>query len=115
MKRLVLVSVLLLGGAIAAHADTSTYTYTSKTPRSDADLQAAGDYCDQRLGQVHNGEITPPRYKQCMLSRGWRYQSTARDHTPSEHTPSEQTWIDPDTGDTCHDILGGIGSSCGNF
>jgi hypothetical protein len=108
MKRLVLVTLLLLGGGIAAHADTSTYT--SKIPRSDADLQAAGDYCDQMLGPVHNGEITPTKYKRCMLSRGWRYQSMAR-----EHTSSEQTWIDPDTGDTCHDILGGIGSSCGNF
>jgi hypothetical protein len=103
MKRLVLVTMLLLGGGIAAHADTSTYT--SKIPRSDADLQAAGDYCDQMLGPVHNGEITPLKYKRCMLSRGWRYQSTAREHT----------WIDPDTGDTCHDILGGVGSSCGNF
>jgi hypothetical protein len=100
--------MLLLGGGLAAHADTSTYT--SKTPRSDADLQAAGDYCDQLLGMVHNGEVTPPKYKQCMLSRGWRYQSTAREHASSQHT-----WIDPDTGDTCHDILGGIGSSCGNF
>jgi hypothetical protein len=103
MKRLVLVTLLLLGGGIAAQADTSTYT--SKIPRSDADLQAAGDYCDQMLGPVQNGEITPTKYKRCMLSRGWRYQSTAR----------EKTWIDPDTGDTCHDILGGAGSSCGNF
>jgi hypothetical protein len=103
MKRLVLVTMLLLGGGLAAHADTSTYT--SKIPRSDADLRAAGDYCDQMLGPVHNGEITPLKYKRCMLSRGWRYQSTAR----------EQTWIDPDTGDTCHDILGGAGSSCGNL
>jgi hypothetical protein len=45
-----------------------------------------------------------------MQSRGWRYQSTARVHTAPVHT-----WIDPDTGDTCHDILGGLGSSCGNF
>jgi hypothetical protein len=103
MKRMALVAVLLLGGGIAAHADTSVYT--SKYPRSDADLQAAGDYCDQRLGSVKNGENTPPKYKQCMLSRGWRYRSTTREHT----------WIDPDTGDTCHDILGGLGSSCGNF
>ena len=78
--------------------------------RSDADLQAAGDYCDQQLGPVHNGEITSPRYKQCMLSRGWRYRSTAREPTSSAHT-----WIDPDTGDTCHAILNGLGSSCGNF
>jgi hypothetical protein len=103
MKHLILVAVMLLGGGIAAHADTSTYT--SKTPRSDADLQAAGQTCDQRLGPVKNGESTPAPYKRCMLSLGWRYRSTTRQHT----------WIDPDTGDTCHDILGGLGSSCGNF
>jgi hypothetical protein len=112
MKRLVLVTLLLLDGGLAAHADTSTYT--SKIPRSDADLQAAGDHCDQMLGPVHNGEITPLKYKRCMLSRGWRYQSTAREQS-SGHTSSGQTWIDPDTGDACHDILGGIGSSCGKF
>jgi hypothetical protein len=110
MKRLVLVAVLLLGAGVSARADNSVYVYTSKTPRSDADLQAAGSYCDGRLGPVMNGEITPARYKQCMLSRGWRYQSTTRVRTPPVHT-----WIDPDTGDTCHDILGGLGSSCGNF
>jgi hypothetical protein len=113
MKRMVLITLLLLGGGIAAQADTSTYT--SKIPRSDADLQAAGDYCDQMLGPVHNGEITPTKYKRCMLSQGWRYQSTAREHTSSEQTSSGHTWIDPDTGGTCHDILSGAGSSCGNF
>jgi hypothetical protein len=104
MKRLiVLTTVLMLGGAVNAYADTSVYT--SRQPRSDADLQAAGQYCDQRLGPVQNGEATPAAYKRCMLNRGWRYQHTTREHT----------WIDPDTGDTCHDILGGLGSSCGNF
>jgi hypothetical protein len=103
MERVFLITVLLLGGALSAHADTSVYT--SKYPRSDADLQAAAQYCDLRFGQVKNGELTPSQYKTCMLSRGWRYQ----------HTTREKTWIDPDTGDTCHDILGGLGSSCGNF
>ena len=108
MKRLVLIAVLLLSAGVSAQADTSVYI--SKTPRSDADLQAAGSYCDQRLGPVMNGAITSARYKQCMLSRGWRYQRTARVHAAPVHT-----WIDPDTGDTCHDILGGLGSSCGNL
>jgi hypothetical protein len=103
MKRFIMVALVLLGSGIAAQADTSTYT--SKYPRSDADLQAAAQICDQRLGPVKNGENTPAPYKQCMLRQGWRYRSTARAHT----------WIDPDTGDTCHDILGGLGSSCGNF
>jgi hypothetical protein len=62
MKNLVLVAVLLLGAGVSAHADTSVYT--SKIPRSDADLQAAGSYCDQRLGPVMNGMITSAEYKQ---------------------------------------------------
>ena len=103
MKRPVLVMVLLLGGAFAAQADTAVYT--SNPPRGDADLQAAGQYCDQRLGSVTNGTVTSPQYIKCMLRRGWHYQRTTREHT----------WIDPDTGDTCHDILGGAGSSCGNL
>ena len=103
MNRIVLATVLLLAGALSVHADTSVYT--SKQWRGDADLQAAAQYCDQRFGAVMNGAATSPRYKKCMLSRGWRYQHTTREHT----------WIDPETGDTCHDILGGLGSSCGNF
>jgi hypothetical protein len=103
MKRITLVTALLLGGIAAAQADVSTYAPTRRG--GDTDLAAATAYCDQRLGPVMNGETTPPAYKRCMASYGWRYLSTAREHT----------WIDPDTGDTCHDILGGLGSSCGNF
>ena len=44
MKRLLLVTVLLVVGAATAHADTSRWT--SNPPRSDADLYAAGEYCD---------------------------------------------------------------------
>ena len=51
---------------------------------------------------------TSAAYKQCMLSRGWRYQFVKRE-------PAAKTWIDPDTGLTCHDILGGFGSECSNF
>jgi Tfp pilus assembly protein PilE len=108
MKRIFVVAVLLFASAAYAEADNSVYT--SKCSNSDADLQAAAQYCDQQLGTVKNGEITPAPYKKCMASRGWRYQYTTRAPAASEHT-----WIDPDTGDTCHDILGGLGSSCGNF
>jgi hypothetical protein len=51
---------------------------------------------------------TSAAYKQCMLSRGWRYQSVKRE-------PAPKTWINPDTGLTCHDILDGFGSECSNF
>jgi hypothetical protein len=107
MKRFLAAAVLLLGTAFSAHADTSIYS--SRPPRSEAKLQAAGQACDQQWGPEKNGTATSPQYKRCMASFGWRYQRTIRS------APRENTWIDPETGDTCHDILGGLGSSCGNF
>ena len=104
MKRILLVTSVLLSGVVSAHADTATYTSTSGRGAY-SEMMEVGQVCDQRLGAVQNGEATSPAYKKCMLAGGWRYQSTTREHT----------WIDPDTGDTCHDILGGLGSSCGNF
>src|SRR4249919_657663 len=98
MKRMVLVTILLLGGALNAQADTSTYNNICKEQRGDYELQIDAQYCDQRLGPVMNGANTSARYKKCMLSRGWRYERTNREHT----------WIDPETGLTCRDILGGL-------
>jgi hypothetical protein len=49
-----------------------------------------------------------PRYFFSNAQACWRYQSVKRE-------PAPQTWIDPDTGLTCHDILGGFGSECSNF
>ena len=109
MKRVVTAAVLLLGTVFSAHADTSVYT--SRPPRSDAELQVAGQACDQQLGPVRNGAATSPQYRRCMAGFGWRYQRTVRERSQ----PSKDTWIDPETGDTCHEILGGLGSSCGNF
>jgi hypothetical protein len=34
---------------------------------------------------------------------------------PVKREPPEKTWIDPDTGLTCHEILNGLGSECSNF
>ena len=73
-----------------------------KTSRNNDQLHQDGYYCDAQVGPDKNGVPTPAAYKQCMLSRGWRYQSVKRE-------PAPQTWIDPDTGLTCHDILGGFG------
>ncbi len=68
MKRIALIMVLLLGGAVTVHADTSVYT--SKPARGDVDLQAATQYCNQRVGAVMNSTNTPTKYKSCMRSRG---------------------------------------------
>lgn len=105
MKRVILGSLIVLGTVVSVHADTSTYYWRGKGQGTDAQLQAAGQLCDQRYGADKNGAPTSAPYKKCMVRQGWLYGHTAR----------EKTWIDPDTGDTCHDILGGAGSSCGNF
>ena len=105
MKRLVLVAPLLLAGGVAAHADMSHYTDLLRQPRDAGALAADVRYCDARVGPDRNGVPTSAAYKRCMRSRGWRF----------DYTKVEKTWIDPDTGDTCHEILGGAGSSCGNI
>jgi hypothetical protein len=104
MKRIIIATFFTLGFALNAQADVSTY-YSIGRPRPDEALHQAAQVCDQRLGPVENGTATSAKYKKCMATQGWSYGHTTREHT----------WIDPDTGDTCHDILGGIGSSCGNF
>jgi hypothetical protein len=108
MKRMVLIAALLLGTGLNAQADTVTYHNVLKQPRNDDQLHEDGYSCDGSVGPDRNGAPTSAAYKQCMLSRGWRYQSVKRE-------PAPQTWIDPDTGLTCHDILGGFGSECSNF
>lgn len=110
MKRIIMVTALLLAGALTAQADTDVYNNTAKFARGDFELQADTNACSLEFGAPQNGTTTPRQFKQCMLKRGWRYQ-----HTVRERTPRVKTWIDPETGDTCHDILGGLGSSCGNF
>jgi hypothetical protein len=45
MKRLALVTLLLLGGALSARADNDVYDNITKHPRSDEVLQADTLYC----------------------------------------------------------------------
>src|SRR5258708_4644140 len=108
MKRAVLVVAFILSTGLSAHADNTVYNNILKHPRGDRELHADGFACDQLVGSDRNGVPTSARYKRCMLSHGWGYQYTRR-------TPRQKTWTDPETGLSCHEILGGLGSACSNF
>jgi hypothetical protein len=80
--------------------DILKWDNTRKQKRGDAELQSDANYCDQQAGW----QVGPPTtaYKTCMLSRGWRFS----------HLVHPTEWRDPNTGATCTEILGGLGSAC---
>ena len=86
--------LLLLFGALHAQADNDMWVPSGKNSLSDAALQGATDYCTQTVGPNLNGRPTSARFKQCMLSRGWRFVRTVRERPV-------HTWVDED-GLTCH-------------
>jgi hypothetical protein len=79
MKRSLLVSLMLLASVAGAHADYFETTYhdlirTHGKPRSDAIYQANLDACYSQTGEDRTRPDIPA-FRQCMLKRGYRFQS----------------------------------------
>jgi hypothetical protein len=91
MKRLALITLLLLGGALNAQADSDIYSNTTRHRRSDAVLQADTSYCSEQLGATKEGMAPSRDYRDCMLARGWRYS-----HSIRERARSDGMYPDPD-------------------
>jgi hypothetical protein len=110
IKCAVIVAVLLIAGALNAHADNDVWNTTTKYPRSDAELHAASAACAEIYGAPDNGTQTSRQFKRCMLGHGWRFSHTVRER-------SAGTWVDPETGLTCrHSTFMGVPSSdCSNM
>jgi hypothetical protein len=81
MKSTIILSVILLAGIASAHADGSVQERYRDLirphghPRSDAIHQADLDYCYNETG-ANRAFADTPAFKQCMLGRGYRWQST---------------------------------------
>jgi hypothetical protein len=74
-----LIGASLLSSIVVAHADHSEDTYydllrPNGQPRSDAIFQADINFCYAETGASRNQRDTPA-FKQCMLSRKWRWES----------------------------------------
>jgi hypothetical protein len=104
-RTIFLAAAIFLAGALGAHADVDGWTPVTKQARTGGDtaMNAASDACELQVGRNLNGVPTSPRFKRCMVQHGWRYAYTRR----------VPTWVDPDTGLTCHNE--GIASICSNF
>jgi len=105
--------ILILGLVLVsspAFADTNIWKDITRHHRDDVTLNADAGSCSAQFGPDLNNAPTSQPYKRCMRSHGWVLQRVIKE--------PDESWIDPDTGDTCHDLkLNGtvIGSSCGNF
>jgi hypothetical protein len=88
MKRAIIGCALLLVGTFAAHAYHSEDTYydlvrPNGQPRSDAIFDADLNFCYRQSGDSRYGLGDSPAFKQCMLSRKWRWQSGRIVQSPS--------------------------------
>jgi len=113
MKRIVLVTMILLGSVLGAQADQDIWSSTDGHARGDAVLNVDISACSTLLGAPQNGVPTSRAFKRCMLGHGWRFRYTIR----SAHRRPTDPYPDPDDpGMTCRSYTaGGISQTdCSN-
>jgi hypothetical protein len=93
MKCALIACALLLSGTFAAQAYHSDDTYydlvrPNGQPRSDAIFDADLNFCYAQTGANRYGLGDTPAFKQCMLGRKWRWESTRIIGSPSRGSGS---------------------------
>lgn len=102
MQRAMMILVILLAGTAAVRADqvvNDVYRDLIRPhgrPRSAAVSQAALDFCYGQTGDIR-GLADTAAFKQCMLSRGYRWQRTQVKGRPAPENGAD--WCI--THDTC--------------
>jgi hypothetical protein len=112
-KLMLAVAILATGLVSSASASThgeSTYYDTIRPhghPRSDAIYNANVNACYSSSGESRTAVYDTPAFKQCMLSRGYRFEYTKVVQDPprakqvASRIPVKGNFIDPDTGLSC--------------
>jgi hypothetical protein len=101
MARAIVILILLLASSVAADAAQSVNEVYRDLirpgghPRGAADSQAALDFCYGQTGDIR-GLADTPAFKQCMLTRGYRWQRTQLRGKPEPFENGPQWCIEHD-------------------
>src|SRR5262245_28057967 len=95
MKRLALLSCLLLGCA-SAHAATLVWSDTHKPARSHGEFKSIGNTCDQEVGVQHGRPSAA--YRQCMGRFGYRFSHLEADSKAPRVVKFDRDSKDPNVG-----------------
>lgn len=111
MKRSIVVAVLLLCSLSQAYAGGPVVNFRDTIrPHGHKRSAAIGkiniDFCYRKTGLTRY-QVDTQAFKDCMMTRGYRWLSTTAEPVPSEAKSADDSFIDPDTGMSCRDIGGG--------
>ena len=111
MKRGIIVTVLLMCSLSQAYASRPVVNFRDMIrphghKRSAAIDKANIDFCYRKTGLTRYQVDTQP-FKDCMMTRGYRWVSTTAEPDPPAAKSTDDSFIDPDTGMSCRDVGGG--------